>query len=192
MGGDFANAGGVAATNLARWNGTSWSPVGGGVSGRITLAPPPAVRVFLRVSNELLVAGSFVKAGAVPANGLVAWDGTNWSSLNPVATPLVEIGALAWQNGQLFVGGRFQFVGERPAANFSILHDRPFLLIARRGSMLEIAWPGAGSDGILLSADKVPTSVWRPVTNQVLLPTGEAALVPIRSNRNEFFRLQLP
>jgi len=192
VGGDFAKAGNAAATNLARWNGTEWFPVGEGVTGRSALAPPPAVRAFLKNSNELLVAGSFVQAGDVPANGLAAWDGTNWSSLASGSTTPVEIAALARRSGQLFVGGRFQNVGGRPAANFSILHDQPFLLIARRGSAVEIAWPGAGSAAFLISAETLPAAVWRPVTNMVLLPGGEAAVIPIRSNRNEFFRLQLP
>src|SRR5262245_18488183 len=53
VGGDFANAGGVAATNLARWNGTAWSAVGRGVTGRVMLAPPPAVRAFLKDGRDL-------------------------------------------------------------------------------------------------------------------------------------------
>lgn len=191
VGGDFAKAGGVAATNLARWNGTNWFPVGDGVVGRVALAPPPAVRALRRDGNELLVGGSFVKAGEVPASGLAAWNGTNWTSLNSGSTPL-EIAALARQSGQLYVGGRFQIVGGRPAANFSILHDRPFLLIARRGATVEISWPGAGTNAFLVSAERLPAPVWRPVTNGVLLPGGEAAIIPIRSNRNEFFRLQRP
>jgi hypothetical protein len=192
VGGDFAKAGSVAATNLARWNGTEWSAVGDGVTGRVALAPPPAVRALLRDGDELLVAGSFVQAGEVAASGLAGWNGANWSSVNFGSTSPVEIASLARHSGQLFVGGRFQTVGGRPAANFSILHDQPFLLIARRGSAVEIAWPGAGPDAFLVSAETLSTPVWRPVTNLVLLPGGEAAIVPIRSKRNEFFRLRLP
>ena len=182
----------MAATNLARWNGTNWFSVGDGVLGRLALAPPPAVRAFLSDGSQLLVAGSFVKAGNVPAGGLAAWNGTNWSSVNPVSPTPVEIAALARQSGQLFVGGRFDIVGGRPAANFSIRHDRPFLLISRRGAAVEIAWPGAGPNAFLVSADRLPAPIWRPVTNAVLLPGGESARIPIRTNRNEFFRLQLP
>jgi hypothetical protein len=192
VGGDFAKAGDVAATNLARWNGTGWSPVGDGVTGRIALAPPPAVRTLLRDGNELLVAGSFVQAGEVPASGLAGWNGTNWSAVNSGSTTPVEIAALARHSEQLFVGGRFQTAGGRPAADFSILHDQPILLIARQGSAIEIAWPGAGPDAFLVSAETLSMPVWRPVTNMVLLPGGEAATIPIRSNGNEFFRLRLP
>jgi len=192
VGGDFAKAGDVAATNLARWNGTGWSPVGDGVTGRVALAPPPAVRSLLRNGDELLVAGSFVQAGEVPASGLAGWNGTNWSAVNSGSTAPVEIAALARQSGHLFVGGRFQTVGGRAAVDFSILHDRPFLLMARRGGAVEIAWPGAGPDAFLVSAETISTPVWRPVTNMVLLPGGEAATVPLRSNQTEFFRLRLP
>jgi len=192
VGGDFAKAGSVGATNLARWNGTDWFPVGGGVVGRVALAPPPAVRALLRDGNELLVGGSFVQAGAIPVSGLAGWDGANWSSATSASTTPVEIAALARQSNQLYVGGRFQTVGGRPAANFSILYDRPILLITRRGSAIEIAWPGAGSNAFLVSAGTLSMPVWRPVTNGVLFPGGEAAHIPIRSNQNEFFRLRLP
>src|SRR5262249_22910409 len=32
-GGNFTNAGGVAATNIAKWNGSSWSALGSGMAG---------------------------------------------------------------------------------------------------------------------------------------------------------------
>jgi hypothetical protein len=193
VGGDFAKAGVAAATNLARWNGTEWSAVGGGVTGRIAMAPPPAVRALLRDGDGLLVAGSFVRAGEVPASGLARWDGTNWSALNSTSSIPVEMAAVARRGGQLFVGGRFQTAGGKPAANFSILHDSPILRINRLGDAVEIAWPGAGPSGSLLSAGTLSAPVvWSPVTNMVLLPGGEAAVIPIQSNRNEFFRLRLP
>jgi hypothetical protein len=31
-GGGFSSAGSVAATNIAQWNGSSWSPLGSGVN----------------------------------------------------------------------------------------------------------------------------------------------------------------
>ena len=34
-GGDFTSAGGVSANRIARWNGTSWSALGGGLSGLV-------------------------------------------------------------------------------------------------------------------------------------------------------------
>src|SRR5207244_3610070 len=40
VGGDFALADGVSATNIARWDGTNWSALGGGVLGTIVLVPP--------------------------------------------------------------------------------------------------------------------------------------------------------
>jgi len=192
VGGDFARAGSVAATNLARWNGTNWFPVGRGVTGRVALAPPPAVRALLRDGEELLVAGSFVRAGEVQASGLAGWNGTNWTSLNSGSATPVEMAALARQGGQLFVGGRFQTAGGKPAANFSIRYDQPVLRIVRRGDEVLIAWPGAGPDAFLVSAETLPAPVWRRVTNLVLLPGGEAAIIPIDSNRNTFFRLQRP
>src|SRR4029078_8224714 len=33
VGGNFTGAGGIAASKIARWNGSSWSAVGGGIQG---------------------------------------------------------------------------------------------------------------------------------------------------------------
>jgi len=36
IGGTFSNAGGVSITIIAKWNGSTWSAVGGGANGYIT------------------------------------------------------------------------------------------------------------------------------------------------------------
>src|SRR5262249_2274040 len=76
VGGGFAEGGGGAPPNRGGGKGRGGPPGGGGVPGRLRLSPPPAVRAFLKDGTELMVAGSFVQAGNVPASGLAAWDGT--------------------------------------------------------------------------------------------------------------------
>jgi len=66
-GGTFAFAGGVAASNIARWNGTQWSPLGSGTSA--------SVSSLCSLPNGHLVAGGvFTTAGGVAAN----WPGPPW------------------------------------------------------------------------------------------------------------------
>jgi hypothetical protein len=55
VGGYFTTAGGVSASNIARWNGSSWSALGSGVDSTVT-----ALVVF---GPDLYVAGGFSAAG---------------------------------------------------------------------------------------------------------------------------------
>jgi hypothetical protein len=57
--GDFAMAGGVGAPNIARWNGSVWSPIAGGTNG--------PVRCLASLTNGDVVAGGafFTAGGAV-------------------------------------------------------------------------------------------------------------------------------
>ena len=78
-GGDFTNAGGAAANYIARWDGGSWQPVGGGVNRRYVYA--------LRVhKGELVVGGNFHRvSGSNPAPYIVRWNGSN---LGDVSAPM--------------------------------------------------------------------------------------------------------
>jgi trimeric autotransporter adhesin len=75
--GGFSSVGGVAAKNIARWDGTGWSELGAGTLGTVS-----ALTVFDDGGGPALVAGGyFVKAGTVQTKGGVAkWDGSTWSA----------------------------------------------------------------------------------------------------------------
>ncbi len=59
---------------FARWNGTQWTTVGGGVDG--------AVIALTVLQGKLVVGGGFTSAGGIPANSLAIWDGSSWSSFD--------------------------------------------------------------------------------------------------------------
>lgn len=73
--GTFTSAGSAAASNIARWNGSSWSALGSGVNGTVwTLA--------VDASDHVFAGGQFTTAGNVPAAYIVKWDGAAWAPLN--------------------------------------------------------------------------------------------------------------
>jgi len=82
VGGVFASAGGTAAKNIAKWNGTSWSALGSGIGGGL-----PSVTALANFDDgsgagpELYAGGEFSDAGGVAVNNIAKWDGTSWSSL---------------------------------------------------------------------------------------------------------------
>jgi hypothetical protein len=78
VGGDFTIAGGVNASHIAKWDGSSWSSVGGGVTGTLV----SSLRTFDDGSGPALyVGGFFSSAGGVSANHIAKWDGSTWSAV---------------------------------------------------------------------------------------------------------------
>jgi hypothetical protein len=84
VGGSFTVIGDVPANNIAKWNGTTWSALGGGADDYVWA---------LAVSgNDLYAGGWFHMAGGLPAVHIARWNGTNWSpvglGLNDAVYPL--------------------------------------------------------------------------------------------------------
>jgi hypothetical protein len=111
VGGIFTVAGAVAATNVAKWDGTAWSSLGvgtaNGVNGFVyALAVAP--------NGDLYAGGTFSQAGAVPANNVARWNGTTWSSLGTGSANGVNarVSKLAVAStGEVYVGGQFTQAG---------------------------------------------------------------------------------
>jgi hypothetical protein len=98
VGGQFLTAGGVAARNIARWDGRTWSPVGGGVAGGLEKVTALAV-----AGDRLYVGGDFTVAGEVAATRLASWDGVRWQPV-PVNTS-ESVRAIAAGGSDVYVAG---------------------------------------------------------------------------------------
>jgi trimeric autotransporter adhesin len=110
---DFSNI--VAATNLAKWDGSKWSAVGGGVNG--------IVRALAVKDGELFVGGNFTTAGTTGVSAIARWDGTNWSDLgggvHPANANFPAVRALQFIGDRLYVGGNFDSAGGVAAPNIA-------------------------------------------------------------------------
>ncbi|MBZ0154508.1 MAG: WD40 repeat domain-containing protein [Planctomycetes bacterium] len=96
----FDSLGGVAASRIARWNGSIWSPLGGGVqSGTYSGA---AHSLALANNGDLIVGGTFTSAGGVAVGNVARWDGTNWSAMGSIAINVTSMVCLA--NGDVVAG----------------------------------------------------------------------------------------
>ncbi len=114
VGGSFATApGGVVASNLASWDGASWSTVGGGVDGEVW-----SLAVH---DGALFVGGRFDNTRSGPAANIARWDGAALIALGDGVT-VVENGAVLSMHshmGSLFVGGAFSHAGGIDSPNLA-------------------------------------------------------------------------
>jgi hypothetical protein len=108
-GGSFRTEGGIAATNIAKWDGTTWSPLGVGVNGEVSA---------LAVSGTHLYAGGgFTAAGGSPANYIAKWNGSSWSALGSGVNGTVS--KLVVSGSDVYAAGSFTEAGGSAATNIA-------------------------------------------------------------------------
>jgi hypothetical protein len=109
--GSFGSVNGIAANSIARWNGSTWAPLGSGIASGY-------VRALMPFGTALYVGGTFTAAGGVAASNLATWNGSTWAAS---ATVNGTVEAMAVRNGlaitqqQLHIAGNFTAVGAVPA-----------------------------------------------------------------------------
>lgn len=96
--GCFDDAVDGTAKYIAKWDGSTWSDVGGGLDGGYNCA-----RAILATSDYLYVAGQFTSAGGVPVNNIAKWDGENWSAVGD-GIPDEIINCIAIYKERLYAG----------------------------------------------------------------------------------------
>jgi hypothetical protein len=101
-GGSFTSVDSIGAHNVAKWDGKSWSALGSGIQGQVT--------VLTIDSKGVLYAGvSADTNGKLSSNYIAKWDGSKWSNLGKGFNGWLL--ALAADNkGNLYAGGTFNYV----------------------------------------------------------------------------------
>jgi len=97
IGGEFTTAGGVTATYIAKWDGTSWSSLGTGMNR--------PVRALAIMNGELHAGGSFTNAGGSPISYIAKWNGNAWVAVG--TNPPGVVNSLAASSTHLYAGGSF-------------------------------------------------------------------------------------
>ena len=105
-GGDFTIAGGVPVRSLARWDGSTWAPIGPFAISFGDIVYGSAVLP----NGNLVIAGSFASVGGVAANNVALWDGATWSALG-AGVNSTAMAVAAMPNGNVVVGGFFSTAG---------------------------------------------------------------------------------
>jgi hypothetical protein len=111
VGGYFDHAGGLPASNIAKWSGSSWSALGSGANGAVQ-----ALASFDDGSGPALYAGGLftIAGGGAVANGIAKWNGLSWSGVGGGLSSLPASALATFDDGTgtaLYVGGSFFAVG---------------------------------------------------------------------------------
>jgi hypothetical protein len=105
VGGAFATAGGITAQRIAKWNGTSWAPVGSDSSVTIF----GEVHAIALAGTNLYIGGSFSFISPNVVNYVARWNGATWEPLGTGVDGSVT--SLSVIDGNLYVGGTFTTAG---------------------------------------------------------------------------------
>ena len=172
-GGRFRLAGDVAATNIARWDGVSWSALGNGLRLLDYPGSENGAVGALAFDNGILYAGGYFRlAGTMAATNIAAWSGTNWFELGDGIDGLGEVNSLAISGGELIAGGGFTNIGGVSASrvakwngqHWSPLGNGVYELGGLSGGVLGLA--STGSE--LVAVGVFDTAGGSPATNIAL------------------------
>ncbi|MBC7771179.1 MAG: immunoglobulin domain-containing protein [Pyrinomonadaceae bacterium] len=117
-GGHFSVAGSFACNNIARWNGSTWQPVSGGIGQGHSTDRVLALAVH---NNELMVGGYFAgPGGAGSCQNVAGWNGSTWRGLG-IGTCSVNdtVHAMASFGGSLYASGIFQLADGQPVQHIA-------------------------------------------------------------------------
>lgn len=101
-------AGGSFEGAVARWNGSSWQVLGGGLHG--SFSGPTSVYAMTSYDGNLVVVGNFLTAQGVDVHGIARWTSRGWQPFGSGAEEPVD--AVVVYRGQLIaeVGDENDFI----------------------------------------------------------------------------------
>jgi hypothetical protein len=117
LGGSFTTACGILAANIAKWDGTSTSPLATGAGSDVR-----TLTVFDDGSGARLIAGGdFAYAGGIQVNHIAKWDGTRWWPLGTgLNGPVYSLAVHDDGSGPaLFAAGMFTLAGGTAARSIA-------------------------------------------------------------------------
>jgi len=108
VGGDFETAGNASAFGIAKWDGNTWSSLGGGLQN--DYLGSAGIYAMEMLGSDLYVAGDFRYAGGNVAYSMAKWSAGQWVSLFSHYGE-GDIYTLSRVGEKLFAGGSFRRVG---------------------------------------------------------------------------------
>ena len=158
VGGRFVDIGGVSAANVARWNGTTWSALGDGVS------QARRVETLTSYKGGLIVAGHLAEARDKSPSHITYWNGFIWQTFGGETNAPVY--CLQPYDGDLYVGGLFTRTG-RTISHYVAAYGGPVVISSHENGL------PIGFDIVSVSANPFST---RAVVEYVVPVSGRVKL----------------
>ena len=122
-GGNFYGSQAAALFNIARWDGSAWQPLDGGLWSE-EWPPFDSCMALTEFNGQLVAGGWFDMASGTEVNSIATWNGTSWSGFDGGMTGMpgcincttAQVSALASYGGELIAGGEFLYAGGEPNA----------------------------------------------------------------------------
>ncbi len=93
----------IPARGIARWDGATWSGLGGGLDGAARV-------VAVAPDGKIWVGGEFEHAGTTPSSRIAVWDGSAWTSpgggLGASGWPYVS--SIVFHEGKVYAAGEIE------------------------------------------------------------------------------------
>jgi trimeric autotransporter adhesin len=183
--GSFRLAGSVNATNIARWDGTNWWPLGAGID------PVGSVYALALNGSDVYAGGYFGSAGGISVNDMARWDGVRWWPLGSGIGAHAAAFALSASGSELFVGGGdITTAGGKPATNLATWHIPHALSVSYAEETMTISWPATGTNLVLEGKGSVADTNWSMVSNPPVVVDGQCRVTQPMDSPARFFRLR--
>ncbi len=107
--GQFQAAGGVPAFKVARWDGSTWSAMGGGIEQFGPTGESSTVFALeSTATGEVFAAGNFGTVSGRDARGLARWNGVAWRAARASGIGSAASAVHRTAAGEVFLGGPFR------------------------------------------------------------------------------------
>ncbi|HYE03210.1 MAG TPA: hypothetical protein VD963_08235, partial [Phycisphaerales bacterium] len=130
-----------APVNIARWTGSQWEALGGGITG--------TVRDLAIHNGDLVAGGLFTAAGGLPVSNLARWDGSAWHDLGGGTNQ--EVRALEVLGPDLVLAGSFTAAGGAPAQHVARWDGSAFAPLG--GGLVPPVWSLGTYAGTLVAGE---------------------------------------
>ena len=147
--GDFTTIDGVDANNVAKFDGSTWSALGTGITGTTV----DVTTIEIGTDGDLYIGGQFENAGGMEANNIAIWDGSSWSTLGEGTNS--SISSFGFTYDTIYIGGSFTTAGGNSAnyaARYAFDADGPQISTSSPASSATVE-PGLTSISVQFNED---------------------------------------
>ncbi|MBP7514664.1 MAG: T9SS type A sorting domain-containing protein [Flavobacteriales bacterium] len=165
--GEFSVAGGTVTSQVARWNGSTYSALGNGVIGQVTSA--------IEFEGDIYLGGSFGQGSA----DLARWTGSSWVLSSAFSSKVPYVSDLHVHNGVLYaagattgfagtsyevkrlVGGAWEMVGQQLNGEIRAMESFDGTVVCA-GAFTDIFF---GQDTAIMHVARLDGSTWEEMGN---------------------------